>query len=191
MKRIFTILIFTSFALNGVAQENRRLDLSLSYFGYNIAYPGMKVGAQLSLKTWDKTKFKKKGEVIKHKQLFFSPQFGFYNHKKNHSGILFNTELGIETSKTGRFYNSHSFGLGYITHLLSGSTYSLNEDGTLLEEKNDKIGYLMASYNYELGQHINAKFSWFCKVSLAAKLFYNAGMSYNTFQEVGIKYRLN
>lgn len=59
------------------------------------------------------------------------------------------------------------------------------------EEKNDKIGYLMTSYNVELGQHVNSKFTWFCKLSLASKLFYNLGISYNTFQEVGIKYTFN
>jgi hypothetical protein len=190
MKRIILVLSAALISSNLSAQESRKLDLSLSYFGYNLAYPGIKVGAQFGLKTWDKTKTKKKGEVTKYRQAFFSPQLGFYNHKKNHAGVLLNTEFGIEMNKGRRFYQSHSIGLGYLTHLLAGSTYSLSSDGVLSEKKNDKIGYLMTSYNYELGQHVTKKFTWFCKISLASKLFYNLGMSYNTFQEVGIKYKL-
>ncbi len=189
MKQIITLII-TFFTLNVVAQQNKRLDLSVSYFGYNVVHQGMKVGGQLGLKSWKKKKQKKKGEVIKQKQFFFSPQIGFYRHIKNHDGILYNTEYGIETSKSGRFYSAHAIGVGFINNLLSGSTYSLNNDGTLHEEKNDRTGYIITSYNFEIGQHFNSKFSWFFKASIASKLFYNMGMSFNTFQECGIKYRL-
>ena len=189
MKRIIALII-TFYTLSVVAQENKRLDLSVSYFGYNVVHQGVKVGGQLGLKSWEKTKQKRRGEVVKQKQFFFSPQIGFYRHKMNHDGILFNTEYGIETSKTGRFYSAHAIGVGYINNLLSGSTYSLNDDGLLQEEKKDKTGYLITSYNFEIGQHVNTKFSWFFKASIASKWFYNLGMSFNTFQECGIKYQL-
>lgn len=181
------LIILQSFFLN--AQENnlKRLPLNVSYYGYNVFHPGLKIGTQILLKNWDKTK----RDFVKQKKLFLSPQIGMYVHRKSHSGLLLNTELGIESSKANkRFYNAHSFGLGYLVQINEGTTYSLQDDSGIEEKKVSTKSYLMTSYNYEFGQHLTPKFTWFSKFSLASKLFYNTGVSIHIFMELGLKFRL-
>lgn len=191
MKNLNLLIIALFICYGAISQESKfkELPISVSYYGYNAFDPGLKIGTQLQLKTWKKTKRRK--DIIKHRTLFLSPQLGGYVNLKNHSALLLNTELGIETSKMNRrFYNTPSLGLGYLTQFNSGITYSLQDDGSVKKKTISTTGYLMGTLNYEIGQHITQNFTWFTKVSLASKLFYNTGFSVSTFLELGVKFKL-
>lgn len=191
MKKNCLILILTSLSFFINAQENKikELPINISYYGYNAFNPGIKIGTQLQLKTWNKQKRRK--EIIKHKTFFLTPQIGGYINPKSHSALLLNTEFGIETSKIDRrFYCARSLGLGFLTQFNSGITYSLQEDGTIKKKTISTTGYLMASLNYEIGQYLTPYLTWFGKTSIASKLFYNTGVSVSTFLELGVKFKL-
>lgn len=186
----FILILFSLLCFNLEAQEtsHQQIPISIAYWGYNAFHPGIKVGSQLNLRKWDKTKKRKKGTRIKHKTLFLKPALGIYHHKENHTGILLNSDFGIETSKSERkFFKTFSFGLGYASHFNSGITYILEEDNTISEKKWASRGYIMPSLNFGYGQNFQS-FSWFNKFSVGSKLKYNTGNSLELFFEAGVKF---
>ena len=165
--------------------------ISIGYFGHNYSHPGIKIGTQYDWREWERRKERKRGEVVKKKSLFVSPQIGFYVHPKNHSGLLINADFGYQRLKTKRgFYSAYSIGLGYMTQFNSGTTYEAQDDGSIKTKKFASRAYFMPSLNMEFGQKINERFGWYSKFTLGSKLFYNTGVSAETFFETGLKFNL-
>lgn len=190
MKKITSILLFFGAfcQLNAQKTANQPLPIVVSYYGYSIFHSGIKIGTQLSLKHWDKTKNRKNKVVVKHKTLFLAPQIGAYIHLKNHTGILLNVDFGINSFKNERrFYQAWSLGLGYMRQINAGITYNLETDGSISEKKWAARGYLMPSVNYEFGQQLTPSFAWFSKFTLGSKMNYNTGVSTELFFELGAK----
>ena len=188
--RIISIILSLAFCFSLNAQENStsRLPISVSYWGYHIFHPGLKIGTQYHLKNWNKNKAHRNGDLLKHKTLFLNPELEIYLHAKNHTGLLLNTNLGIEVSKNERkFYKSYSLGLGYIRQFNAGTTYVLEEDDSISDKSGASRGYIMPAFNYEYGQHFSS-FSWFNRFTLASKMKYNTGISAELFFEAGLKF---
>ena len=192
MRKIILFTLLSLLATNVKSQINftKPSSVSISYWGYGIFHPGFKVGTNFNLKTWDKDIQRRKNAFTKQKMFFVSPQVGLYHHTKNHTGLIFNADVGIEKSREGRkFYTAPSAGLGILTQINSGETFVLKSDGTITSQKSSSRTYFMASYNYEIGEHYNS-FSWFTKFSLASKFKYNTGTTLNIYLEAGLKFNL-
>ena len=191
MKKLVSVILVMGVSLSIMAQKNSKssMPIAVSYWGATIFHPGLKIGTQHNFKKWNKTKERKKrGTVIKYKTFFLKPEFGFYNHKKNHTGVLLNTDFGIEFTKSKKkFFFSYALGLGYLRHFNSGITYYLEDDNSISEKKLASRGYFMPTLNVGYGQNYE-QFSWFNKISLGSKLKYNTGFSIESFIEVGIKF---
>lgn len=192
-KIILIILLFgVSFPLKAQKATQSTIPISISYYGYNIFNPGIKVGTQFDFKKWNKTQEGKKGTIVKHKTRFVSPQIGAYFHRKNHTGILLNTDFGVRISKNNRkFYKASSFGVGYVRQFNAGTTYIQNENQSISEKQGAAHGYLMLAYNFEFGQKLSPSFAWFSKFSFASKFKYNTGISADLFFEIGGKFNLS
>ncbi len=192
MKKLSLILLLVGIGLSAKAQSDflENKPINVGYFGHYYLHPGIKIGTQYDWKSWEKRKEKKKKTVVKNKSLFISPQIGFYVHPKNHSGLLVNADFGYQRVKQKHgFYQAYSIGLGYLTQFNAGTTY-VNEGGTITAKKWASRGYIMPSLNMEFGQQINDKMGWYAKGTLASKLFYNTGVSAETFLELGMKFNL-
>ncbi len=192
MHRIIFLLLLIGLNFNLKAQDQRNpsFPITVSYWGHHISHPGIKVGSQYHFKKWDKAKERKKGTFVKHKTLFLNPQLGFYQHQKNHTGVLLNAEFGVEIAKNEKkFFRGFSLGLGYIRQFNAGTTYILEPDNSISENKWASRGYFMPSINCEMGQHFH-RFSWFTKFSFASKMKYNTSASVELFFEAGGKFYL-
>jgi hypothetical protein len=193
MKKISLILVFLGVVFTAQAQNDflEKKPISVGYFGHYYFHPGIKIGTQYDWRSWEKRKEKKKKTVVKNKSLFISPQVGFYTHPKNHSGLLFNADFGYQRVKEKHgFYQAYSIGLGYLTQFNAGTTYVSEDDGSITTKKWASRAYFMPSLNMELGQQINEKMAWYAKGTIGSKLFYNTGVSIDTFLELGMKFNL-
>jgi len=191
MKKISIVVLIMGLSFNITAQNSSKTSkpITVSYWGANIFHPGLKIGTQHNFKIWSKTKERKKrGVVVKNKTFFLKPELGFYNHKKNHTGVVLNADFGVEFSKSEKkFFFSYALGLGYLQHFNSGTTYVLKDDNTISEKKMASKGYLMPTINFEYGEHYE-HFSWFNKISIGSKVKYNTSFSVESFFELGIKF---
>ncbi|OED42622.1 hypothetical protein AB832_02935, partial [Flavobacteriaceae bacterium (ex Bugula neritina AB1)] len=172
------------------AQEKKQLDIpiSIAYYGHYITHNGIKIGTQYDWKEWEKTKVRKRGNLNKQRKIFASPQIGLYRHPKNHTGLLFNVDIGYQRSRGQRkTYTAYALGLGYMTQINSGITYVYKSDDSLEEKKWASRGYFMPTLNTEIGRRINHKVGWYSKLSLGSKLNYNTGKSLEFFLELGAK----
>lgn len=188
MKKYAIILLsFICFSLSAQETAQRKTQATIAYWGYNIFHPGLKIGAQHELKNWDKSK---KGMKVKRKTLFLHPEIGLYRQKRNHTGLLLNTNIGLETSKdTQLFFTTVSMGLGYFRHFNSGITYIMNDDGTVSQKKWASRGYFLPTLNVGYGQNLPS-FSWFNTFTVGSKIKYNTGSSLELFFEAGVKVHL-
>lgn len=192
MKHILFTLIFI-ISLTSYAQNDywNKKPISISYYGHYYLHPGVKIGTQYDWRNWEKSKERKKRTITKMKSLFISPQIGFYIHPLNHSGLVFNVDFGYQKLKypTG-WYQAYSIGLASISQINSGTTYIKNDNGSISTKKFATRTYFMPSLNLEIGKEINPGFAWFTKFTIASKLFYNTGVSLDTFIEIGLKFNL-
>ncbi len=192
MKRsLFTLLISLTFSSYAQNDFWNRKPISVSYFGHYYFHPGLKIGTQYDYKSWEKVKERKKRTITKSKSLFFSPQVGFYVHPKNHSGLIFNVDVGYQRVKDRfGFYSAYSIGLASNTQFNSGTTYVENADGSIDGFGGASRTYFMPSVNLEFGQQLTDKMSWYSKFTFASKLFYNTSLSAELFLELGMKFNL-
>lgn len=192
MKRsLFTLLIILTFSSYAQNDFWNRKPISVSYFGHYYFHPGLKIGTQYDYKSWEKVKERKKRTITKSKSLFFSPQVGFYVHPKNHSGLIFNVDVGYQRVKDRfGFYSAYSIGLASNTQFNSGTTYVENADGSIDGFGGASRTYFMPSVNLEFGQQLTDKMSWYSKFTFASKLFYNTSLSAELFLELGMKFNL-
>ncbi len=193
MKKFSLIIVLTLLGLTGKAQDSfiKNQSYSIGYYGHFGFHPGIKIGTQLDIKTTDKIKTKKRGELVKQKTTFISPQIGFYTHPRSHNGLLLNVEIGRQHSKKDRpFYHSYALGLGYMAQFNSSLTYQQNSDGTFTTKQYASKSYFMPSLSAEIGQTFNSNIGWYSKISFGSKLFYNTGVSLEGFIELGLKFKL-
>ena len=189
---LFTLLFLL--ALSGYAQNDfwERKPISISYYGHYYFHPGLKIGTQYNWRNWEKEKERKKRTITKNKSLFFSPQVGFYIHPQNHSGLVFNVDFGYQKLKARKdWYQAYSVGLASISQFNAGTTYVKGNDWSIKTKNAASRTYFMPSLNLEIGKEMNPGFAWFTKFTLASKLFYNTGVSAETFLEIGLKIDLN
>jgi hypothetical protein len=193
MKKI-ALLIFMlgSISISKAQSLFEGTPITIGYFGHWGIHPGMKIGTDLNLKSWQKEKEKKKITVTKTRSLFVSPELGFYSHNQNHQGLLLNVDIGYRKIKD-RFglYSAFSVGIGYMRQFNAGVTYDVQDDGSFKKKALPSRGYFLPTLNYEFGQEINQRWGWFGKFSAGAKMPYNTGVVAETYFESGLRINLN
>ena len=102
---VFIVLLFTSSLL--FAQTPKKgIPLSVGYYGHFLIQPGVKIGTHFNFKEWETENVGKKGAFIKSKNLFVSPQIGYFARPKNNINLLINADVGYKKIKRER--NSYS-----------------------------------------------------------------------------------
>lgn len=193
MFRFLLVTLALSLTSYSFGQESflEKKPITVSYFGQMLFHPGIKVGTQYDFREWTTQKEKKKGERIKEKSLFVSPQIGFYSHPRNHSGLIISADVGYQRIKLKRgFYSAYSIGLGYFAQFNAGTTYTVEADGTVNQKRFASRSYFLPTINTEFGQKVTPKIGWFSKISIGLPVAYNTGVSALPFIEFGMKYNL-
>lgn len=174
----------------GQSETSRKfIPFSVGYWGEHFgSHPGFKVAAQFDLYNWEKVKEKKKRTKTKYKSIFAAPQVGYYVHPGNHHGLLLGAEVGYRRLKQrSGLYFAWSIGAAYLQQFNSGTTYYVEENGSLTQKGAASRLYFLPTLNYEFGQQINSKIGWYSKYSVGAKMPYNTGIAMSTFLELGLK----
>lgn len=111
------------------AQQHR---VMLSYFGEGLTHPGISVGHNLIMQEWVKERTTKKGKTKqKTYSLAINNRFAFYNHNKNHTGLLLATGFSFSRVKNrGPFISIGPF-VGAMQRILNEDTYTVDKQGNV------------------------------------------------------------
>lgn len=130
-------LLCSSLHLNGQPLKRPSAQyLSLSFVGAGLTHPGFAVNHAFVLKEWNRGKSKPNGKTkIKYYEFLLENRLAFYNHKRNHSGILFNSGLGFERSNEKNFYWQIGGFVGGLWSILNEDVYRVSATGTVQQLK--------------------------------------------------------
>lgn len=127
-KIILGLTLFIWFNHEAISQEKGKR-LSVSYLGEYYTHPGMSIGYAQDFHVGTKEKTKKNGKVkIKERRLYWSGKVGVYHQKESHTGIVTTMGLGHRKTKVSGFFTEYDLGVGSFTSILSGKTYTVDEE---------------------------------------------------------------
>ena len=167
--------------------SEQALPITVGYWGNLATQPGIKVGAQLTLKDWQK----EKGDKVKGRKLFVRPEIGVYNRHRNNTNLLVGAEAGIQLQREGRkFFHSVGLGLGYLgrSQILS-IRFSLG-DGSIVGKEREWRSYILTTLNYTFGSEITSRLAWYGKASVGPALSFTREPTTMAFLEVGLRINL-
>ena len=190
-KILILLLIFSTTGLMAQSTSDG-IPISVSYFSHALIQPGAKIGTYFSLKEWESEATGKKGEYIKQKNFYVSPQIGFYSRPNKHSNFLLNADIGYKRIKNfNRTYSAFSVGLGYMSRSqITSIVYSLS-DGSIKEKKKNQISYFLPTINYEFGRAAISKWGWFTKFSYGVLFSTEKERTGVVLVELGLNFNLN
>lgn len=148
------ILILLSFSIARLyAQEKQGPSLSIAYFGETITHPGLKVGLNFPVYSWEKIKTKRNG-AEKHLQKSFDvqPSVGFYYHQDYQTGLFVLPQVAYTRKNAQGAYTSFGLGAGYMRTFIP-RVYALENDG--VEKVGGGYHYLLSNYFITLGKDLS------------------------------------
>lgn len=186
VKCIFLALL--AMGLHGNIHAQNQLPLSVSYYGHMGMQPGLKVGLDFPVKSWEK-----QGERLKARQLFLSPQLGGFfapgitGFMSKHSDVVLNVDFGYRSQPVdGNWYYSFAAGMGLLGQsLVLSETWSLGNGG-LLEKEREFTLYLLPTVNFEFGRKIGDRMEIFQRTTYGSRLNPNRESSAMLFAELGL-----
>lgn len=166
--------------------------VTVSYFGEMMSHPGLKVGIDYSLKTWDKEKAKKGVSKILTKSYQFSPSVGFYYHRRYQTGSFLNAELSRKRQNAKGGFFSYGLNLGYLGTLVPNNF--VMDDTGIVERKLGVHYYVWSGLSLMFGKDFSIQhetpFGWFVKPQFMYALpNFPTGVGYFIL-ETGITYKL-
>ena len=96
-----------------------------------VIYPGFSVGIERPYKTIQKQILKKKRTKFLIKNRYFNYNLSFYHQPDFHSNLFGQTAWVTRRIRQKGWYRELSFGAGLSRTFLAGSTYSVNESGSI------------------------------------------------------------
>lgn len=192
--KIFYLLLCCILSTEGLlAQGLKDLTINVSYFGESITHPGLKVGIEHSL--WENSfqKTTSKGNQFNKKQsLFLSSNVGFYHHRRFHTALFVNGELGYRKVKKRGFKAEMLVGVGIMRTFLSGNTFSVLENGEIeLQRGAGQYGFmpsLAVAFGKDLSFTKNRNWAFHIKPSIYFQVPYNHTILPHFALETGITY---
>lgn len=179
---ILGILLLSLFQLSAQnLQESSTL--SIAYWGQFAYQPGAKISLSIPHRRWQNNRSQKK--------VFSNYQVGFYTNPETESGYLAGVELGIQSSPQGKTrFQAISVGAAY---LLQSDVIGFSVDLATGEtgKKDRKTDHLfLPTINYQFGNQLGERASWYSKVSLGSKLSNQLESEMVVFLELGLQFSL-
>lgn len=190
MKYLIVLLIlFTTTEIS--AQIKKPTAISVSYFGETITHPGLKIGLDYELKSWDRNKKKSTQKIIS-KSIILSSNIGFYFHKDYQTGAFALPELSYSRKNQKGNFRSIGLGVGYMRTFIP-NVYEVN---TANEIKRTIAGnnYFLSTCFVAFGKDLSVKYSIPMGVYIKPQIMYALpnypnGVTYFAL-EIGINYKL-
>ena len=183
-KNLFLLCLFlgANFWLNG---QTTPRPISIAYFGQFAIEPGLKISTEFGLNKWTTDKLK-----AKNKQLFISPQLGFFVRPDNNSNLLLNADIGIKKQKEGKSgFSAFSLGLGYLHQFQISAIEVQLGDGNQSTSR-ESIAYFLPTINYAFGNKLGANIGWYSKIGVGQRLGGGISSSLSILFEIGLQFRL-
>ena len=175
------------------AQKVRPESFYASYFGEMITHPGLRVGVNFPLISWDKTKIKKSGnEKVILKSIDFSPSIGLFYHKDYQTGLFVMPELSYSRKNEKGNYMTFAIGAGYMRTFIP-RVYDFNSNGEI-EKIDAGYNYFISNYSVAFGKDLSIKKKIPLSIYIKPQLMYampnySNGVRYAAL-ELGLNYRL-
>lgn len=179
MKNILFIitLLLSSSLLHGQSQP---IPISLAYFSQVGIEPGLKISAELPIKALE--------SEAKNKQLFVSPQIGFFVRPNHHTNVLLMGDIGIKKQKEGKSaFSTFSLGLGYwYQSQIQSLTVQLG-DGSQSQNRTNNH-YFLPTINYSFGSKLIANSNWYSKIGVGQRFGGSASSTTTVLLELGLQF---
>ena len=176
------------------AQINNPTSISASYFGESITHPGLKIGVNYHLKSWDKTKTKKNtSQKTIYKRIDLSPNVGFYFHKDYQTGLFVLPELSYTRKNAKGNFMIFGMGAGYMRTFIP-NVYEINSNNEI-EKTPEGYNYFLTNYFIAFGKDLSIKHNIPLEIFLKPQIMYALpnypnGITYFAL-EVGVCYELS
>lgn len=168
--------------------------VSFSYYGELLFHPGAKVSVEFPLWMKSKEKELKNRTKVRQRRLLLIPGAGFYVHPQNHTGVFLNVEACYRkiTPKSG-FKLEGLTGIGYQARINAGTTYVVDDDGSVSEKQVAGRSYFTCQLGLGFGQDLYVKkqipLAWHIRPYAVFSMPYNTTVMTSFDLEMGITYR--
>ncbi len=182
----YLILICCAFSLTCISAQSelKGIPVSIAYLGQALIQPGVKISTEFNLK-----KFTQPANTGRSKNVYISPQIGFFTRPGIQNNLLVNTEIGIRRrNNENGFFTAFSLGAGYLREYQILSTSINLGDGKISSKNMEGRGFFLPSLNLEFGKSLNNSMDWYSKGSFGKKI--NASKQETTlaFIELGLRF---
>jgi hypothetical protein len=192
MKYLFLLTILS---ISGVlhSQSLNPTSVSISYFGETITHPGLKVGVDYELGSWQKSTTWKSGKSkMVRSSISVSANAGFFYHKDYQTGLFVIPEAGYTRKKANGNFVTYGLGAGYMRTIVP-DVYESNPEGEFVKTSQG-YNYFLANYSVAFGKDLSVSreipMDIFVKPQLMSALpGVTGGVAYFAV-ELGVKYRL-
>ena len=158
-----------------------------------MTHPGLKVGVNYQLKSWEKTKINKRGnEKVIQREIDLCPSLGLFYHKDYQTGLFVLPELSYSKKNLKGNYMTFAIGTGYMRTLIP-NVYDVNASGEIMR-KHMGYNYLITDFSVSFGKDLSLKKKIPLSIYFKPQLIYaipNYSKSIKYFAlEIGLNYRL-
>lgn len=188
MKYKFILILIILIYYEARSQDKiDQLYFNISYFGILGTHPGIKLGVQYPLVTFNKSE-----PSTQLHQMIGSPNVIFYFHRRNQLGIGFNIELGYKNKQETKINKEMMLGIGYLRTFIPNKVYEFSNGNFL--NNNSLIGsnHFIKTLSLGIGKNINDGIHsdfWMIKPTLLHLKPYNTKTSLNFALDVGYQFK--
>lgn len=181
------------------AQNDSINDLSASQINLQLAYnssliyPGISTGIEFPL-------YHVNVEVLKNQKIvryftkgrFITGNLNWYHHPQFHDNLYLTVEWVMRRTRFKGFISEFSAGPGFSRTFLSGTTYRVNDNGTISVIKLAGYNYALITagggFGYDFSVKKNLPFSTLARMNIISMFPYNSTIYFRPVLEFGIRY---
>ncbi len=186
MKNILLIclLLLPSCWLKGQSTMEKP-PISIAYFSQFGFQPGVKIATEFNLK-----ELTTETQKAKRRNLFISPQIGFFSWPNNHSNLLLNADIGIKRQKENKSsFSALSLGLGYL-HEFQISTVAVQLGDGKQSTSRTSRSYFLPTLNYAFGSSLSSAVDWYSKIGVGQRFGGGITAATTVLFELGLQFQL-
>ena len=188
------ILLFVKHSNAQIVDTTGKVSIKTSYLG-TILYPGFKVGMEFPYSVKEIRKSRKDRVKVILKEQSWNLNLGFYHHATFHDNLFFVAEWQRRRQKQKGWFYDFTPGLGYSRTFLGGTTYTVDDKGTVDVKKMAGYNYLLLSIGYGVGYNFEyrsgAPIRIYSKMGLISLLPYNSFFYVRPTLEIGCVYKID
>lgn len=172
--------------------SSRHFNLKLSY-NSSLIYPGIAVGMEFPLYHVN-VQVLKNQKIVKYytREKFITGTLNWYHHPDFHDNLYLTAEWLMRRTRYTGFISEFSAGPGFSRTFLGGTTYQVDNKGSVSVVKLAGYNYALITFGGGLGYDFNMKkhlpFLVIAKMNIISIFPYNSTIYFRPVLEIGIRY---